>query len=109
MYADPTTHPTPDELAAYSNGKLSDADTLVVAQHLETCHDCSKAAENVPPDTFVGIVQSARVATLAPGVMPSQPGTSPGTPSPAAPQAEVDLELPAELANHPRFRIVREL
>ncbi len=35
MNAEPTTHPTPTQLAAYGLGKLDDAATAAVARHLE--------------------------------------------------------------------------
>jgi serine/threonine protein kinase len=113
MHADVTTHPTADELAAYSLGKLNDAATLAVAEHLETCLDCRRTAADVPPDTFVGILQAARAVlpTAAPtlGEMSSWLGAAPSLLSGVGPQADADLVLPPELADHPRFRILRVL
>ncbi len=83
MHANPTLHPDPGQLAAYGLGKLADADTAALAAHLETCESCRQTVAATPPDDFVSALQAAR-------------------PEPAA-------ALPPELANHPRFRIVREL
>ena len=113
MNVEPTTHPSAVELAGYSLGKLDEAATIAVAAHLETCPDCRQAAAQVPPDTFVGIIQTARAAlpavTPAPAMMPSRLGASPSLLSGARPQAEAELELPPELADHPRLRILRVL
>src|SRR5262249_50052180 len=83
MYANDTVHPNREQLAAYGLGKLDDAETAVVAEHLETCEACLKTVENTPSDTFVHALQAARPA--------SEP------------------MLPPELVHHARFRIVREL
>jgi hypothetical protein len=83
MHADPATHPSGEQLAAYGLGKLDDAEATGVGEHLETCEGCRQSVEDTPPDPFVQALQAARPA-----------------PEPT---------LPPELANHPRFRIVREL
>jgi serine/threonine protein kinase len=100
MSAEPTTHPTATELAAFGLGKLTATAAAAVARHVERCDACRRAVENVPADSFVGLVRNAR---NPPTVSPADPG------APPRPSAESLPELPAELADHPRFRIVREL
>jgi hypothetical protein len=114
MNAEPQTHPAAEQLAAYGLGKLSEADTAAVAGHLEACDACRRTVEGVPPDSFIGMVRSAKPAapqaTPAPAAAPSLLGTSAslaGDPPP--PAADAPPDLPPELAVHPRFRIVREL
>jgi hypothetical protein len=99
MNAEPTTHPTPTDLAAFGLGKLIGAAAAAVARHLESCDACRRAVENVPADSFVGLVRNARNPAAA---SPANPPAPPPSPEPVP-------ELPAELAEHPRFRIVREL
>src|SRR5262249_2106074 len=83
------------------------------ARHLEGCDDCRRAAGKVAPDTFVGLIQAARAAipasTPAPGAAPSRLGEPTGPFAGQPPSADVGLELPPELADHPRFRIRRVL
>jgi hypothetical protein len=83
MACDPTTHPNTKSLAAFSLGKLDDDESAALVEHLETCAVCQQTVEETPPDTFLEALHAAR---------PVSEGT-----------------LPPELANHPRFRIVREL
>jgi serine/threonine protein kinase len=83
MQANPTFHPSPEQLAAYALGKLDDAEAAAVVEHLETCPACQQTVEESPSDTFLNALQAAR------------PGA--------------ETMVPPELANHPRFRIVREL
>jgi tRNA A-37 threonylcarbamoyl transferase component Bud32 len=71
-----------------------------VAAHLADCSTCRLAAEKARGDSFVARVQAAGVsrstdATALPGSL---------RPAPATPG-----DLPPELANHPRYRILREL
>jgi serine/threonine protein kinase len=83
MVGDPTTHPNTESLAAFSLGKLDDNESVALVEHLETCAVCQQTVEETPPDTFLEALHAAG---------PVSEGT-----------------LPRELANHPCFRIVREL
>jgi tRNA A-37 threonylcarbamoyl transferase component Bud32 len=93
-------HPTPADLAAFAVGKLSSADAGAVAAHLADCPNCRLAAERAHGDSFVARVQAAGLSH------PTDATALPGSrrPSPAAPG-----DLPPELANHPRYMILREL
>ncbi len=108
----PTTHPNADQLAAYAQGRLGD-DAALVARHLQGCADCRRTLASVPGRTVVGVVAPPR--TPAPplprrdtvsGAAPSQT-TAPAVPGALPPPPSGDV--PAELANHPRYRIIREL
>jgi serine/threonine protein kinase/WD40 repeat protein len=89
---DSVTHPTLQDLIAFGQGKLSAAAAEAVAQHLRACPSCRTAAQKAA-DAFLGKVRDARPA-------PS------GTRLSAAPPPS---DLPAELAQHSKYRIVREL
>src|SRR5262245_32876703 len=89
-------HPTAQHLADFAQGKLTDARAETVARHLETCPDCVRLLEQAAGDSFVDLVRSARPSgTVVPGIPI------------VAPSAELDP--PPELANHPKFRIEKEL
>jgi predicted Ser/Thr protein kinase len=96
-------HPTAQVLALFGHGELSDVQAATIAAHLETCLDCRKAVAGLAPDTFLGKVRAA-----GPGPAPGSTVTSAssgGERSAGPPPAD----LPPELANHPKFHIVREL
>jgi serine/threonine protein kinase len=101
------THPSAQALALFGSGKLSDAQAVTVATHLETCADCRGAVENLPPDSFLGKVRAAKPGgTVLPAPTGRPSGASvAGAPGPAVPVPD----LPPELADHPKFRILREL
>jgi serine/threonine protein kinase/formylglycine-generating enzyme required for sulfatase activity len=86
-------------LAAFAVGKLSNADADAVAAHLSACPDCCRAAERVHrADSLVARIKAAGVTGSSAETIPpdsSRPAASPG--------------LPPELANHPRYRILKEL
>jgi serine/threonine protein kinase len=101
MTAPHANHPTPADLAAFAVGKLRDADAAAVAAHLESCPDCRRAAASAPGDSFVARVHNAR---------PPQPAGGTRVPGGAARSvAGPPSDLPPELANHPRYRVLREL
>jgi tRNA A-37 threonylcarbamoyl transferase component Bud32 len=106
MNGQPVTHPAAEQLSAFGLGKLNDAAAAAIAQHLEGCLPCRKAVERVAGDTFVGLVRAAKAPAAA---APSSPTPLPKdrklTPPPVAPPPE----LPPELAEHAKYRIVREL
>jgi hypothetical protein len=98
------THPTPQELTDFGLGKLAEGQAVTVAAHLATCADCRRAVAGLPPDSFLGKVRAAKpsASSLPPGASPSMMGKAA---VPAAPPTGV----PPELANHPKFRVLREL
>jgi tRNA A-37 threonylcarbamoyl transferase component Bud32 len=95
-----TAHPSAQALALFGHGKLSQAQAATVAAHLETCAGCRQAVASLPPDSFLGKVQAAKPGgTVLPSNAPKLKTVA------AAPVPGV----PPELANHPKFRILREL
>ncbi|HLN33015.1 MAG TPA: protein kinase [Gemmataceae bacterium] len=104
-------HPSSQELAAFSQGRLSDAASAVIAQHLETCSACGKVLKSMPPDSFLVKVRAAKPggSSVLPGLSPSPAISAMGMPKAALPPASQPPDLPPELANHPKYGIVREL
>jgi serine/threonine protein kinase len=106
---DAATHPTPQELAAFSQGKLPTNAEETVAVHLEKCPACRQAIEKMAPDSFIGKVRAAKPGMSSPPARPARPGDSPSLlpnrgASPAAP-----TDLPPALASYGKFRFMREL
>jgi len=102
-----STHPTAQALALFGHGKLSEAQATTVAAHLETCADCRNAVAGLPADSFLGKVRAAKPGgTVLP---PPRPGAAANVMGKAPPPAALPADVPPELANHPKFRIVREL
>jgi tRNA A-37 threonylcarbamoyl transferase component Bud32 len=98
MTAPHANHPTAADLAAFAVGKLNDADARAVAEHLAGCPDCRRAAEDASGDSFVARLRAAGTPNA------SDNTAVPGGRGPAAPP-----DVPPELANHPRYRILKEL
>jgi tRNA A-37 threonylcarbamoyl transferase component Bud32 len=101
---DAVTHPTPQELAAFGLGKLTGRAAAAVARHLEGCAACQQVVAGLPPDSFLGKVRAA-----GPAASVSPPGTGPGGATALPNRAAPPPDIPPELANHPKFRILREL
>jgi eukaryotic-like serine/threonine-protein kinase len=85
-------HPTTEQLASYSLGKLSEDQGATVAAHLEECAACQEAVLAVPDDSLVGMLRPL----FAPG-------------HDAAAALPTDSWVPTELLDHPRYRLLEWL
>ncbi len=107
MKVEPRTCPSAEVLTAYGLGKLNETDLAAIARHLEGCQSCREAVANVRADSFVGRVPAAQ--PIPSGThLPGQPaGPLPSSAIP--PNRNAVMDLPPELAQHPKFRILKEL
>jgi WD40 repeat protein len=87
-------HPTPDQLRAFGLGRLDAADFTAIEEHISECNSCCRALDQFQADSFVGRLKSAERAAFA--------TTADGS---AATLLDPP-DIPAELANHPRYRVL---
>jgi hypothetical protein len=99
-------HPSRSALAAFALGKLDAQTAEKVHNHLAGCPDCRTVVETTPNDTLLGLLKNAA----------GRPGDTPSLAASilkgtlAVPNPDFDMEaLPAELRDHPRYRILRKL
>jgi serine/threonine protein kinase/type 1 glutamine amidotransferase len=110
MNAQTALHPTDQSLQAYGLGKLDDATAESVNQHLESCPDCRSRVAAMSSDSFLGKLRDAQgrphptapVVSSLTGLSMTDAGASVVAPPPAS-------TLPPGLADHPDYRILREL
>jgi WD40 repeat protein/tRNA A-37 threonylcarbamoyl transferase component Bud32 len=76
-------HPSPEQLAAFGLGRLDDDASAAVETHLGACPACRTVVEGLAADSLVLALRGPTPATAA--------GTA---------------EVPAELADHPRYRVL---
>ena len=110
MQTGTSTHPSPIQLAEFAAGKMADAQAEAVARHLDVCSACSNIVHALPPDSLTGRLQGAkRVYRPAPTL--SWDGSAPsGLGAPLPPEdTGLPLDVPTQLAEHPKFRILRQL
>ena len=86
MPGTPNRHPPAEVLEAFGLGRLAGPASDTVSAHLDTCLDCRRIVADLSADSFVGRLQAAEESSA---------GTS--------------TAIPPELANHPDYRIEREL
>jgi serine/threonine protein kinase len=98
-----STHPSAQDLALFGHGKLSEAQAATVAAHLETCAGCRQTVASLPPDSFLEKVRDAKTSATVPPVGALRPDAVREAVAGASP------DVPPELVNHPKFRIVRQL
>src|ERR1043165_7224195 len=99
-------HPTAERLTALGLGKLDDAESRALEAHLAECETCRRVLETQAADSFVALaraVRSDRTAANGPAL-----AAAPGAPTCAltATGAPASTEVPPELADHPRYRIL---
>ena len=102
-------HPTQSQLADFAAGKLADTQSETVARHLDTCTTCNMLVASFCAEGRPGHIQANHLVTN-----PPQPflGTvvSPAYLQICRPRnLRQTLEVPAELANHPKYHIVGKL
>jgi serine/threonine protein kinase len=112
----PDDHPSPEHLSAFSLGKLEDDASAAVAAHLATCATCCDSLETVRDDPFVARLRSSvgQVSNLPIGrQVRNLPHVLGGNEAPTragdSPPEPLATELPAELAGHPRYRVLQVL
>jgi hypothetical protein len=104
-------HPDPERLSAFGRGLLDEAESAAIESHLADCAPCRAALEAVAEDPFIAKVRAA----AQPGTRPEASGTTSRlaheapTLAKAAPAGATPAEVPAALAQHPRYRILRLL
>src|SRR5262245_36007868 len=99
-------HPSADELTGFALGQLDDAAERDVALHLDACPACQQQVAAVPADTFVTLLRSAR---LVEDTQVEAHASLTLSDEPLATVNEVRDPVPPELADHPRYRLVRRL
>jgi serine/threonine protein kinase len=104
MHTRHATHPTLQELAAFALRKLSQAEAALIASHLAACTACAQFVEQTPADSFLSLLNQAKLEASGRSSLPS------GRPLGQLPPAIAAVpEVPAELANHPKFQVLRRL
>ncbi|QEH35420.1 Serine/threonine-protein kinase PrkC [Aquisphaera giovannonii] len=100
-------HPSDQSLKDYGLGRLDAMLAHAVGSHLEECEDCRRKVAEATSDSLVGRLRDARGGSSTAGL----PGSSlegmsgpggPATPPPAS-------SLPPGLADHPDYKVLREL
>ena len=90
MSADTELHPTADALRQYGLGLVRDPERSRIEEHISKCSTCCDVLQNVDADTLVELARDAQA-----------------TPAPL--DTVVHPDLPAELVDHPRYRILQAL
>ena len=133
MPASPEAHPQVEQLNAFALGQLESADIDAVESHLASCETCCDTLKQMKEDTFVGLLHVAAAAeadqpldgrteasdapkasprdaeTLASGENP-QPASDAGEATEGqAPATPGTFDLPDELVQHGRYRILQLL
>ena len=88
-------HPPSATLEAFALGHLDDGEATLVAEHLGVCDACRQAVLDVPDDSMLSLLRPAG-STPVP-----QPGLLGAT------ALAFDDQVPAELRDHARYRILR--
>ena len=127
----PQRHPDQDTLTEFGLGRLDPPEASWIEEHLSECKECCDTLLNLKDDTFAGMVRTLpkdeglsvnEVASEPPAETAEQTDVdTAGSPRPAddsvhaatmlvqSGDAVESSELPDELKNHPRYRIVERI
>jgi serine/threonine protein kinase len=90
---DRTEHPSREKLAAFVHGQLSDEELRSLETHVAQCETCCDQLRKVPHDDFVERLRDSTLRMSNPDAEVTDPGA----------------DAFSQLADHPRYQIVREL
>lgn len=109
----PTEHPDKDQLVAFGLGKLDSDEAEKIADHLDSCKDCSETIVRMQDDTFVSLVRNAPAPDHIPDREPLKSNEQEcaidvtlDSSAYATLDAGDSTELPSELRDHPRYEIL---
>ena len=89
------THPSPEQLRAFAQGRLRAAEMAELEQHIAYCDSCCVHLQGVPDDTLVQLAREAATQGVKSPALPR----GPSAPAPAG-------EIPQELRDHPKYRVL---
>jgi uncharacterized protein (TIGR03067 family) len=97
--SDLNSHPSREELSAYSLGQLPEEQAVAIDAHINECEPCCETiVELSSEDTFAGLLREA-------GRLPVEQTIDNNHRN--AVQSTTGEDLPGELAIHPRYEIIR--
>ena len=99
----PLRHPDREQLESFVHGTLGEDDRRRVEQHVSDCDSCCDVLRSVPHDPLVALIQQSDTSQdVAETELAIEPATNAKTAPPAG-------EIPPELIDHPRYRIIKQL
>src|SRR5262249_43226673 len=107
-----SAHPSPERLAAFRVGNLSPEELAETERHVADCPSCCQSLKALPDDSLVQCLREAvTTPELAAGGTPveSKGRTGIWLCGPTSPPLRPEPVLPAELADHPRYRVLELL
>ncbi|HSQ54529.1 MAG TPA: hypothetical protein VLM40_02200, partial [Gemmata sp.] len=99
-----SAHPSAETLAAFARGDLPPQELSALADHIGACDACCSVLRDIPDDTFANLARAA-----GPPLAGSSASSSISSPEQDGPTPQIADRIPAELASHPRYRILKEL
>jgi serine/threonine protein kinase len=94
-----TPHPSREQLSAYNLGQLPPDEASTIESHISECEPCCDTILSLSSDdTFVGLLKEARLLPVDPTLEHDSREAKPSS---------LYGDIPPELAEHPRYEIVR--
>jgi serine/threonine protein kinase/WD40 repeat protein len=106
----PSPHPSVEKLRCFGLGQLDSEDSSVIEEHISQCEVCCRTLAEVGPDTLVDLLRQIRkspeVIHESSTVALMQGTAEPGSDRPSGGDRPTVADLPPELENHPRYRVL---
>ncbi len=110
MAAHANIHPSAQALEAFAQGRLDGSQVEAIIDHLDGCPDCRQAVAATSGDDFLNRLRAAHGLSGTPlpdkalSALPPRSATDAGSSGPGP-----IPNLPAELAHHPQYEVLKEL
>ena len=108
----PLTHPSREELQAYSRGLLSEAESLTIDEHISQCKICCEAIVSLSTeDSFIELLHEAKQLQTAKTFGCASPPNAKPTDLTSCSLLDQDSarSVPSPLGNHSRYEILHEI
>jgi serine/threonine protein kinase len=95
------SHPNPEQLRAFDQGRLGPSEWTAVERHLHRCAACGKQLQELPDQKLVDLLgeyEPERMGRETPAGLATPPGSN-------VPSALAEQDPPRELTEHPRYRL----
>jgi predicted Ser/Thr protein kinase len=109
------SHPDPQELGAFLQGRLSEEGSALIEAHLLTCDACTLSLEGQPQDALLRLARrlgcpgDSSLPPLGAATLAAAPDSTVSHAPPGAGSGDPGGDVPALLAGNPRYRVLRLL
>lgn len=103
-------HPEQERLIAYGQGRLGQAESVVIESHLDDCPQCCDTLLHLEDDTLMQLLRGGEAAASTSDTESSRsPASDTALPVTYIPAGQTPVDLPTALVEHSRYQILERI